>query len=137
MISVHALCLYQQLELMGQSIYEFAHPRDEDEIQEALSVRPHGPKAPVTEERVFFLRLKCTLTSKGRNVNLKSASYKVGVESSKCACVCVCVCACACACVCVRVCVMYGKVGHISLLSYMAGCQSQTLGILVDATITT
>ena len=122
---------------MGQSIYEFAHPRDEDEIQEALSVRPHGPKAPVTEERVFFLRLKCTLTSKGRNVNLKSASYKVGVESSKCACVCVCVCACACACVCVRVCVMYGKVGHISLLSYMAGCQSQTLGILVDATITT
>ena len=94
MISVHALCLYQQLELMGQSIYEFAHPRDEDEIQEALSVRPHGPKAPVTEERVFFLRLKCTLTSKGRNVNLKSASYKVGVESSECACACVCVCLC-------------------------------------------
>ncbi|XP_076441609.1 hypoxia-inducible factor 1-alpha-like [Babylonia areolata] len=67
----------QQIELMGQSIFEFAHPRDEDEIQEALSSRSHGPKAAVTEERVFFLRMKCTLTSKGRNVNLKSASYKV------------------------------------------------------------
>ncbi|XP_012941668.1 endothelial PAS domain-containing protein 1 [Aplysia californica] len=30
-----------------------------------------------SESRVFFLRMKCTLTSKGRNVNLKSASYKV------------------------------------------------------------
>lgn len=28
----------------------------------------------------FFIRMKCTLTNKGRNVNLKSASYKVGVE---------------------------------------------------------
>ena len=62
---------------MGQSIFDFAHARDEDEIREALSARPQGPKAPITEERVFFLRLKCTLTSKGRNVNLKSASYKV------------------------------------------------------------
>ncbi|KAK7103826.1 hypoxia-inducible factor 1-alpha-like isoform X2 [Littorina saxatilis] len=67
----------QQMELMGQSIFEFAHPRDEDEIREALSTRPQRHKAPVTEEHVFFLRLKCTLTSKGRNVNLKSANYKV------------------------------------------------------------
>lgn len=26
----------------------------------------------------LFLRLKCTLTSRGRSVNIKSASYKVG-----------------------------------------------------------
>ena len=51
-------------------------------------------------------------------------------------CVCVCVRVCVCVHVCVRVYVMYGKVGHISLLSYMTGCQSQTLGILVDANIT-
>ncbi|KAL8559658.1 hypothetical protein ACOMHN_008369 [Nucella lapillus] len=66
-----------QIELMGQSIFEFTHPRDEDEIREVLSSRPQGPKSTVTEERMFFLRLKCTLTAKGRNVNLKSASYKV------------------------------------------------------------
>ncbi|XP_025105789.1 endothelial PAS domain-containing protein 1-like isoform X1 [Pomacea canaliculata] len=67
----------QQIELIGQSIYDFAHPCDHDEIREVLSVRTHGSKTPVTEERVFFLRMKCTLTSKGRNVNLKSATYKV------------------------------------------------------------
>lgn len=67
----------QQIELMGQSMYDFAHPCDHEEIREILSARPHGHKAPVAEERVFYVRMKCTLTSKGRNVNLKSASYKV------------------------------------------------------------
>ncbi|KAL8598273.1 hypothetical protein ACOMHN_035223 [Nucella lapillus] len=69
----------QQIELVGQSIFDFCDPRDEDEIQEALSVRSHGNKfLPLeAEDRVFFLRMKCTLTSKGRNVNLKSASHKV------------------------------------------------------------
>ncbi|XP_076464563.1 hypoxia-inducible factor 1-alpha-like isoform X2 [Babylonia areolata] len=69
----------QQIEMMGQSIFDFCDPRDEDEIREAVSVRPHGGKLMYldSEDRVFFIRMKCTLTSKGRNVNLKSASYKV------------------------------------------------------------
>ena len=80
--SLHSLvytCL--QIELMGQSILDYVDPRDEDEVREALSHRQHGQKTqgPVSEDRVFFLRMKCTLTSKGRNVNLKSATYKVGV----------------------------------------------------------
>lgn len=29
-------------------------------------------------ERSFFLRMKCTLTSRGRTVNVKSATWKVG-----------------------------------------------------------
>lgn len=64
---------------MGQSMFEFTHPCDHEEIREVLSARPHGHKAPVAEERIFYIRIKCTLTSKGRNVNLKSATYKVSI----------------------------------------------------------
>ncbi|CAL7951157.1 unnamed protein product [Xylocopa violacea] len=64
-----------QMDMMGQSVYEYSHPCDHDELRECLSSKP--PEN--TEKRAcsFFLRLKCTLTSKGRKVNLKSASYKV------------------------------------------------------------
>lgn len=34
-------------------------------------------KEPNTE-RSFFVRMKCTLTSRGRTVNVKSATWKVG-----------------------------------------------------------
>ncbi|KAJ0173760.1 hypothetical protein K1T71_010909 [Dendrolimus kikuchii] len=59
-----------QMEIMGQSVFEFSHPCDHDEIREALRPATNG-------RRDLLLRLKCTLTSKGRNVHLKSASYKV------------------------------------------------------------
>nr|XP_026489699.1 hypoxia-inducible factor 1-alpha-like isoform X1 [Vanessa tameamea] len=59
-----------QMEIMGQSVFEFSHPCDHDEIREALRAGHDG-------KRDLLLRLKCTLTSKGRNVHLKSASYKV------------------------------------------------------------
>lgn len=62
-----------QMELMGQSIYEVSHPCDHSEVKEILATK----KESASLQHSFFLRLKCTLTSKGRNVNLKSASYKV------------------------------------------------------------
>ncbi|XP_076667210.1 HIF-1 transcription factor component sima isoform X2 [Andrena cerasifolii] len=64
-----------QMDMMGQSVYEYSHPCDHDELTECLSSKP----VEDNDKRVcsFFLRLKCTLTSKGRKVNLKSASYKV------------------------------------------------------------
>ncbi|XP_014477700.1 PREDICTED: protein similar isoform X2 [Dinoponera quadriceps] len=64
-----------QMDMMGQSVYEYSHPCDHDELRECLSSKP----SEKSEKRAcsFFLRLKCTLTSKGRKVNLKSASYKV------------------------------------------------------------
>lgn len=63
-----------QIDLMGHSIYEFSHPCDHEEIKEILSIKtPILPSIP----RSFFIRMKCTLTSKGRNVNIKSATYKV------------------------------------------------------------
>ncbi|XP_015588167.1 hypoxia-inducible factor 1-alpha isoform X2 [Cephus cinctus] len=64
-----------QMDMMGQSVYEYSHPCDHEELRECLSVKPleNNEKHPCN----FFLRLKCTLTNKGRKVNLKSASYKV------------------------------------------------------------
>ncbi|XP_011696892.1 PREDICTED: uncharacterized protein LOC105455341 [Wasmannia auropunctata] len=64
-----------QMDMMGQSVYEYSHPCDHDELRECLSSK----STESNEKRAcnFFLRLKCTLTSKGRKVNLKSASYKV------------------------------------------------------------
>lgn len=63
------------MDMMGQSVYEYSHPCDHEELRECLSSKP----LENSEKRAcsFFLRLKCTLTSKGRKVNLKSASYKV------------------------------------------------------------
>ncbi|XP_052275193.1 hypoxia-inducible factor 1-alpha-like isoform X2 [Dreissena polymorpha] len=63
----------QQIELIGQSIYDYAHACDHEEIQEVLSPRSGEEGMP----RTVFIRLKCTLTPKGRSVNLKSATFKV------------------------------------------------------------
>lgn len=63
--------------MMGQSVYEYSHPCDHDELRESLSTKfDEAGKQSCN----FFLRLKCTLTNKGRKVNLKSASYKVNIE---------------------------------------------------------
>ena len=59
---------------MGHSIYDFTHPCDHDEVRDVLS---RHVSTSDKGEMVMFLRLKCTLTSKGRNINLKSATYKV------------------------------------------------------------
>lgn len=68
-----------QVDLMGQSLFEFCHPCDHDELREALcpgtqSQTPEQYPQPCS----FFMRLKCALGSKGRGVSVKSASsYKV------------------------------------------------------------
>ncbi|EEC18554.1 hypoxia-inducible factor 1 alpha, putative, partial [Ixodes scapularis] len=71
-----------QVDLMGQSLFEFCHPCDHDELKEVLC--PGGAaKAPESGEELpqpcsFFVRLRCALGSKGRGVGVKSASsYKV------------------------------------------------------------
>lgn len=80
-ISTHVFCglCFAQMDMMGQSVYEYSHPCDHDELRECLCSKPTDKD----EKRAcsFFLRLKCTLTNKGRKVNLKSASYKVSLLS--------------------------------------------------------
>ncbi|XP_061646457.1 endothelial PAS domain-containing protein 1b isoform X1 [Phyllopteryx taeniolatus] len=71
-----------QVELTGQSIFDFTHPCDHDEIRENLSLKTasggFGKKSKEqSTERDFFMRMKCTVTNRGRTVNLKSASWKV------------------------------------------------------------
>uniref|UniRef100_A0A3B5A7I2 Hypoxia-inducible factor 1-alpha n=1 Tax=Stegastes partitus TaxID=144197 RepID=A0A3B5A7I2_9TELE len=67
-----------QFDLTGHSVFDFTHPCDQEELREMLVHRTGSKKAkePNTE-RSFFLRMKCTLTSRGRTVNVKSASWKV------------------------------------------------------------
>nr|QKM76937.1 hypoxia-inducible factor 2 alpha B [Triplophysa scleroptera] len=67
------------VELTGQSIFDFTHPCDHEEIRENLSIKAGmGKKGKeLSTERDFFMRMKCTVTNRGRTVNLKSASWKV------------------------------------------------------------
>ncbi|XP_034528681.1 hypoxia-inducible factor 3-alpha isoform X7 [Ailuropoda melanoleuca] len=69
----------RQLELIGHSIFDFIHPCDQEELQDALtpqqSLSKKKPEAPT--ERCFSLRMKSTLTSRGRTLNLKAATWKV------------------------------------------------------------
>uniref|UniRef100_UPI00398EE79A hypoxia-inducible factor 1-alpha-like n=1 Tax=Pristiophorus japonicus TaxID=55135 RepID=UPI00398EE79A len=67
-----------QLDLIGHSVFEFVHPCDEEELKDLLTPR-HGLTAKECHrtERDFFLRMKSTLTSRGRTVAIKSAAWKV------------------------------------------------------------
>ncbi|XP_041865491.1 endothelial PAS domain-containing protein 1b [Melanotaenia boesemani] len=71
-----------QVELTGHSIFDFTHPCDHEEIRENLSLKTAGSgfgkkSKDLSTERDFFMRMKCTVTNRGRTVNLKSASWKV------------------------------------------------------------
>uniref|UniRef100_A0AAR2LBA1 Endothelial PAS domain protein 1b n=1 Tax=Pygocentrus nattereri TaxID=42514 RepID=A0AAR2LBA1_PYGNA len=70
-----------QVELTGHSIFDFTHPCDHEEIRENLSIKAgpvYGRRCKeLNTERDFFMRMKCTVTSRGRTVNLKSAAWKV------------------------------------------------------------
>ncbi|KAK7122628.1 hypothetical protein R3I94_019668 [Phoxinus phoxinus] len=70
-----------QVELTGHSIFDFTHPCDHEEIRENLSVKSgpvYGRRGKdMSTGRDFFMRMKCTVTNRGRTVNLKSASWKV------------------------------------------------------------
>ncbi|XP_008278307.1 single-minded homolog 2 [Stegastes partitus] len=67
-----------QVELTGNSIFEYIHPSDHDEMTAVLSLRqpPHHHFSSDYEiERSFFLRMKCVLAK--RNAGLTYGGYKV------------------------------------------------------------
>ncbi|XP_030601447.1 single-minded homolog 2-like [Archocentrus centrarchus] len=67
-----------QVELTGNSIFEYIHPSDHDEMTAVLGLRqaPHHHFLPEYEiERSFFLRMKCVLAK--RNAGLTCGGYKV------------------------------------------------------------
>lgn len=65
-----------QLDLLGQSVFNFVHPCDQEELRDLLTPRS-GLGKKQQSERNFFLRMKSTLTSRGRTVTIKSAEWKV------------------------------------------------------------
>lgn len=78
--------------MMGNSIWEYTHQCDHDELREVLNGRKTSPSEILNGSkstdcnpllhRDMMVRLKCTLTSRGRSVNIKSASYKVKNEEN-------------------------------------------------------
>ncbi|KAM4619753.1 single-minded homolog 2 [Polymixia lowei] len=67
-----------QVELTGNSIFEYIHPSDHDEMTAVLSNHqcPHYHFSQEYEmERSFFLRMKCVLAK--RNAGLTCGGYKV------------------------------------------------------------
>uniref|UniRef100_A0A1B0BU88 BHLH domain-containing protein n=1 Tax=Glossina palpalis gambiensis TaxID=67801 RepID=A0A1B0BU88_9MUSC len=77
-----------KIDILGQPIWEYAHQCDHAELKDLLNVKRNGTIEKVKEEHLLndgiatdhrdaFVRLKCTLTSRGRSINIKSASYKV------------------------------------------------------------
>ncbi len=72
------------MELTGNSIYEYIHPADHDEMTTVLTLYPpftpstHSSNIAQTDfeiEKSFFLRMKCVLAK--RNAGLTSGGYKV------------------------------------------------------------
>ncbi|XP_063707108.1 hypoxia-inducible factor 1-alpha-like isoform X4 [Culicoides brevitarsis] len=85
--NIHEFLGLSHIDLLGQPIWEYTHQCDHEELRDSLHGR-HISHLEVLNrtncedfqpeiKRDFFLRLKCTLTSRGRSVNIKSASYKV------------------------------------------------------------
>ncbi|XP_045782203.1 single-minded homolog 1 isoform X2 [Maniola jurtina] len=81
-----------QVELTGNSIYEYIHQADHEEMSAVLSLQhPHtyivppslgypvggtwGPNVDIECERAFFIRMKCVLAK--RNAGLTTSGYKV------------------------------------------------------------
>ncbi|XP_036322680.1 protein similar isoform X2 [Rhagoletis pomonella] len=77
-----------KIDLLGQQIWEYSHQCDHAELKDALNIKRSGRTDKIkdenmieerlsTDHRDLFVRFKCTLTSRGRSINIKSASYKV------------------------------------------------------------
>ncbi|RWS01746.1 hypoxia-inducible factor 3-alpha-like isoform X1 [Dinothrombium tinctorium] len=70
----------KQLDIIGNSIYDYVHPCDHKEMKDAFNAK-HSKlnHAEINDENeiTFVTRIKCTFTEKGKCINLKSAAYKV------------------------------------------------------------
>ncbi|XP_020896921.1 hypoxia-inducible factor 1-alpha [Exaiptasia diaphana] len=93
-----------QIEVTGNSLYKYVHPCDHEELANQLGgqipledmeifdglfcsdsvfmmsnylKKGSKKKDDVNPHRSFFLRIKSTLTSRGKNVNLRASTYRV------------------------------------------------------------
>lgn len=65
--------------MIGNPIWDYTHQCDHIELRDFLNIRRLDQTIDDSGRmsRNALIRIKCTLTSRGRNVNIKSASYKV------------------------------------------------------------
>lgn len=78
--------LHCQIDIVGNPIWEYIHQCDHAELRDILhkSRSDTQTEADTESDQVdcsALIRIKCTLTSRGRSVNIKSASYRVNVLS--------------------------------------------------------
>lgn len=73
-----------KIDVVGNSMWDYTHQCDHAEMRDILnscrteSKNTDEPSNNVEKPRFnVLIRMKCTLTSRGRSVNIKSASYKV------------------------------------------------------------
>lgn len=80
-----------QIDTLGQQIWEYTHQCDHAEIKEVLNLKRNGIADKIKDEQLLesgvrthhrdlFVRMKCTLTNRGRSINIKSASYKASYK---------------------------------------------------------
>jgi single-minded-like protein len=72
--------MFPKVELTGNSLYEYIHPSDHDEIASILNFMPTQLFSQIQGddvelERSFFMRMKCVLAK--RNAGLTNNGYKV------------------------------------------------------------
>lgn len=68
---------------MGQQVWDYTHQCDHSELRDLLSNRHQSKKDEQKRHGNVLVRIKCTLTSRGRSVNIKSASFKVKVHVNR------------------------------------------------------
>lgn len=72
---------YFQIEIIGNPIWDYTHQCDHTELRDTLKAHAEDQKKDgELPHRNVLIRIKCTLTSRGRSVNIKSASYKVRID---------------------------------------------------------
>lgn len=62
-----------QVELLGQDFSDYVHPCDHSQLKVLTPGKSVGSDDEVVE---IFVRVKCTVTERGRMINLKQACYK-------------------------------------------------------------
>ncbi|XP_078516981.1 endothelial PAS domain-containing protein 1-like [Lissotriton helveticus] len=67
----------EQVDMIGQSLFEYIHPCDEEEIRELLHFKHGISSKKACSSCDFFTRMKCSWVSRDRSPNLKPTSWKV------------------------------------------------------------
>jgi len=73
-----------QVELLGQDFSDYIHPCDHQELKKLTPKKKIGIEDELVE---IFVRVKCTVTERGRMINLKQANYKPMKITGKCRCI--------------------------------------------------